>query len=366
MKKLLIYLLIFTFIFCGCGKVSEETAPSTEPVTEVTTEATTEPTTEPTTAPTEPPVYYHPLNGEELDAPFTGRIIASIVSNTVDAIPHVGVNQADILFEVYASYGVARCLAFYSDVSDVEAMGSIRSTRLVFNDLVQHYDAILFHAGGYSTVMQDAADRGIEHHNLDSLYRRTDPLAAATAYRTDRRYSPHNLYGYGPGILEYIAGNDIPNQQPEDKTYNLHFIEDGTPADGEPATRIHFWFGPKSKDTTMHYDPELGKYIWEQYWGKIMCDEVTGEVESFENLLILKAITGSINVFQTVDFVSGGEGWFACNGKIIPILWGCESETSPLYFTTLDGQPLNLGVGNTYIGIIDHKNELTYDTGDAA
>lgn len=367
MKKILLLLLVLSLLLCGCGSRAVETAPTTEAAaTEATTVPATEPTTEPTTVPTEPPVYYNPLNGEQLDAPYTGRIIASIVSNTSDAIPHAGVNEADILFEIYASYGVARCLALYSDVSDVEAMGSVRSTRLVFNDLVQHYDAILFHAGGYSTVMQDAADRGIEHHNLDSLYRRTDPLAAATAYRTDRRYSPHNLYGYGPGILEYIEGNEIPNQQPEDKSYNLNFVEDGTPVDGEPAAWIHFWFGPKSKDTTMHYDETLGKYIWEQYWGKIMHDEVTGEVESFENVLILKAVTGSIHVFQTVDFVAGGEGYFACNGRIIPILWGCDDENSPLWFTTLDGQPLNLGAGNTYIGVIDQKNELTYGAEEAA
>lgn len=360
MKKLLILFLVLSLLLGGCGNAPAETAPTTEvPTTEATTEPTAEPTTEPTTAPTEPPVYYNPLTGEQIDAPYTGRLIASIVSNTHDAIPHAGVTQADIFFEIYASYGVVRCLALYSDVSDVEAMGSVRSTRLVFNDLADHYDAVLIHAGGSPQVRQDVADLGIDNLNLDKLYRSlSDPIAAATGYRTPSRYSPHNLYGYGPGILEYLKANDYRVTQPEDKDYRLNFVEDGTPENGEAAAELNFWFGKMTKDTTLIYDEELGKYIWEQYWGTIMRDEVTDEVEAFRNVLVLRANTSASNIYQIVDFVSGGEGYFACGGKYIPILWGCDDEHSPLWFTTLDGEPLNLGVGNTYIGILDHKNGL--------
>lgn len=358
MKKLFSLLLAVCLLLAGCGTREQETVPTTEVPTQVT-EATTEPTTEPATAPTEPPVYYNPLNGEQLDEPYTGRIIASIVANTNDAIPHAGVTQADILFEVYASYGVVRCLAMYSDVSDVEAMGSVRSTRLVFNDLTEHYDAILFHAAGSPQVLQDVHDRGITNFNLDALYRSlNDPVSAATGYRTPTRYSPHNLYGYGPGILEYLKENEIRMTQPEDKSYNFQFAEDGTPANGDPAMELNFWFGQFTKDTTMFYDETLGKYVWEQYWGTIMKDEVTDEVEAFENLLIIRADTKASDIYRVVDFVSGGEGIFACGGKYIPILWGCEDEQSPLWFTTTDGEPLTLGVGNTYIGILDHKNGL--------
>lgn len=363
MKKILILLLTLSLLLGACGNKAPETVPTTEaPTTEATTEPTTEPATEPTTAPTEPPVYYNPLNGEQLDAPYTGRILAHIVSNTGDAIPHVGVTQADILFEVYASQGVVRCLALHSDASDVEAMGSIRSTRLVFNDLTQHYDSILVHAGGSGLVMQDAEALGIDDLNLDQLYRSTtDPLSAATGYRTPSRFSPHNLYGNGPGLLAYAEANGISTEQPADKTYNLNFMEDGTPENGESALELHAWFGKMTKDTTMVYDEELGKYVWVQYWGKVMRDEITDEVEAFENVLFLRATTGSVNIYQTVDFVAGGTGYFACNGKYIPILWGCDDEFSPLWFTTSDGEPLQLGVGNTYIGVLDQKNEITID-----
>ena len=365
MKKLFSLLLVLSLLLCGCGKASApETVPATEvPVTEApTTEPATEPTTEPTTVPTtEPPVFYHPLNGKQLDAPYTGRIVANTVANTSDDIPHVGVPQADILFEVYASYGVVRCLALYSDISEVEAMGSIRSSRPVFNDLAQHYDALLIHGGGSSAVMWEADNMGIDHLNVDSLYRYPQDPHQLTAYRTPNRVSPYNLYANGPGILKYAEFAGIDMTRPEDTTYGLNFAEDGTP-NGESALEIHTWFGQYTKDTTMTYDETLGKYVWTQYWGQTMKDEITDEVEAFTNVLILRAAnTGSSGVYQTVDFVTGGHGWFACGGKFIPVLWNCADDTSPIRLTTHEGEEVYLGAGNTYIGVIDMKNEVKID-----
>ena len=366
MKKIFSLVLVLSLLLCGCGKTPEETVPATEaPTTEATAEPTTEPTTEPTEPPTEatePPVFYNPLTGEEMDAPFTGRIFMNTVANTADDIPHVGVTQADILIEVYASYGVVRCLSLYTDISDVEAMGSIRSTRMVFNDLAKHYDAILVHAGGSGHVITEADTLGIDHLNVDQLYRSmTDPLAAATAYRTPTRVTPYNLYANGPGLLAYAEAAGIEMTRPEDRTYGLTFTEDGTPA-GEPALELHAWFGAYTKDTTMVYDETTGKYVWVQYWGKTMKDEITDQVESFENVLFLRAdVTGSYYVYQTVDFVTGGKGWFACNGKFIPVLWSCADETSPIRITTLEGEDVPLGVGNTYIGVLQSSNEMKID-----
>ena len=88
MKKTLALTLVLALLLCGCGAKATEatTAPAAEP-TVVETTAATEPTTEPTTVPTEPKVYFNPLNGQILDAPFTGRIFANTVSNMQENLP---------------------------------------------------------------------------------------------------------------------------------------------------------------------------------------------------------------------------------------------------------------------------------------
>ena len=169
------------------------------------------------------------------------------------------------------------------------------------------------------------------------------------------------MYANGPGLLAYTEQAGIRLTCPEDTSYGLIFTEDGTPA-GEPALEINAWFGKFTKDTTLVYDETQSKYVWNQYWGKTMKDEITDEVEAFKNVLILRATnTASNGIYQMVDFVTGGSGWFACNGKFIPILWSCADETSPIRITTVDGEPVALSVGNTYMGIIQMHNEVKID-----
>ena len=360
MKKILASVLVLALLLSGCaGAPAETTAPET------TAAPTTEPTTEPTTVPTEPPVVYrNPLNGEILEEPFTDRIVAVSITNTQDAIPHIGVNDCDLFFEAYVSNGVIRCLAMYTDISDMEAIGSIRSTRLLFNQLAFHYDAVLVHGGGFSQVLVDAKGKGLDHFNVDSLYRQGDPFAKAVAYRDKiyNRYAPNNLFGYGPGILAYLENNEIRMTQPEDKDYGLLFREDATPENGEIAEEITITFGDNLKTSTMIYDEALGKYVYNQY-GQVMTDQATGEVEAFNNVIIMRADLYTNYIYQEANFQCGGNGYYACGGKLIPITWECvdpEAVVSPFCFKTEDGQRLEINEGNSYIAIINYWNEVQW------
>ena len=80
MKRMIALFLMAALLLCGCApkeQPQESTeAPTAAPAATEVTEIP-ETTAEPTTEPTEPKVYYDPLNGEILDAPFDGRIYAT-------------------------------------------------------------------------------------------------------------------------------------------------------------------------------------------------------------------------------------------------------------------------------------------------
>ncbi len=350
MKRIFAWLLVLTMLLSGCG--SQEAAPETTETVPETTAAT-----EPTTVPTEPPVYRNPLNGEILEEPYTGRIFAHTITNTQDALPHVNAVKADILLEAYVSRGVVRCLGLYTNIGEVEAIGGTRSTRLLFNKVAQLYDAVLIHGGGFGMVLEDADNRDLDHFNVDSLYRQADPLAKQVAYRDKeyRRYAPNDLFGYGPGIVEYVEAQGVRTTQPADKEYYLNFVEDATPADGEIADEITIWYGKKTKNTVMKYNPSTRKYEYNQY-GKLMTDQITGEVEAFNNVLILKAAFYENYIYTAANFHVGGTGYYACGGKLIPIVWECTGK-DPIRCMTEDGEPLNVNVGNTYLSIIGWPTE---------
>lgn len=352
MKKVIALMLTLTLLLCGCGAKSEPAvteAPAAVP--ETTAAPTAEPTTEPTTVPTtEPaPVYVNPLNGEILDAPFTGRIFANTVSNLADNIPHVGVVKADMLIECYVNMdSVVRCLALFTDIDSADAIGSTRSTRPMFNAIAQHYDLILSHAGGSDQALKDAKDRGVENFNIDAWA----VASTGASYRDKERKGAYEntLYGIGSGIKAYAEAQGYPMTLERD--YGFSFTDDGTPAEGVEAKDISITLTYKKakKETRMVYDESTGKYAFNQY-GQVMTDLKTEEVEAFRNVIVMYADITTTGIYHIADFSAGGTGYFACGGKLIPITWSCAGDKEPFRFFTESGEPLELGRGNTYMAI---------------
>lgn len=352
MKRLIALMLMLTLLLCGCGAKGEPAvteAPAAVPETTAapTAEPTTEPTTVPTTEPT--PVYVNPLNGEILDAPFTGRIFANTVSNLADNIPHVGVVKADMLIECYVNMdSVVRCLALFTDIDSVDAIGSTRSTRPMFNAIAQHYDLILSHAGGSDQALKDAKDRGVENFNIDAWA----VASTGASYRDKERKGAYEntLYGIGSGIKAYAEAQGYPMTLERD--YGFSFTDDGTPAEGVEAKDISITLTYKKakKETRMVYDESTGKYAFNQY-GQVMTDLKTEEVEAFRNVIVMYADITTTGIYHIADFSAGGTGYFACGGKLIPITWSCAGDKEPFRFFTESGEPLELGRGNTYMAI---------------
>ena len=364
MKKLIALLLIASLILCGCGASTPAATEATTAPTEAPATEATEAPTETTEAPTEPPVVYrNPLNGEVLDEPYTGRIFAVTISNIRDALPHYGTMEADILMEMWVNGSIIRDLALYTDVSKAEAIGSVRSDRLMFNQIVKMYDAVLADAAGSDQVLNDAKNTGVNRMTIDTgdatdyAYRAKDRVFT---FKPESKYE-HTLFAKGAGLLDFAQKKGFSVTQPADKDYNLHFTEDGTP-DGETANSVNvtFTYRNNKKDTTMVYDESLGKYVYNQY-GKVMVVGDTEDPECFTNVIIMLADITRGDVYYTANFTGGGTGYYANGGKIIPITWGCDGEESPFWFKTVDGADLELGVGNTYMAIAPQDSPVTYE-----
>ena len=375
MKKMTALVLAMALLLCGCGgKEPEKTttpatvAPATEaPATEApaventeapATEAPAE-TTEPTTE--APIVYRNPLTGEIVDEPFTNRIFAVSINNLEDALPHKGVYQADMFLEMFVNHSIIRGLALYTDIASVESIGSVRSTRPIFTDIAGHYDCFVAHAGGSDEALRDQRNSGIDNMNIDT--QKESDYSYRDQDRVGKYSFEHTLFAKGSGLLEAVEAKGIRTQQDPDKSYGLNFTEDGTPAGGETANSVTVSFNYRGsfKDTVMIYDETLGGYVYNQY-GMEMRDDETGDKEVFENVII---VVGKDKLdgmgYHIFDFLAGGEGFFACGGKLIPITWECAGEHEPLTFYTMDGEPLYIGVGSTYMGLAATGSKIIWE-----
>ena len=364
MKKIICLLLTLSLLLCGCGGASTPAATQASTAATETTEApaTEAPTTEePTTEPA--PVYTNPLNGKTLDEPFTGRVYAVSISNIRGALPHYGTMNADILMEMWVNGSIVRDLALFTDPSQSEAIGSVRSVRLMFNEIVKHYDAVLFDAGGSEQVLNNAKKTGVDRFNID-----TQKDSGYSFRNTDRAYVfpnesgwEHCLFARGDQLETLAQEKGFRTTQPADKDYNLRFRENGTPADGENAETVSvtFTYGGNRKDTSMVYDSSLGKYVYNQYdQAKVLGD--TQHPETITKVIVLLADISTDGIYYTANFEAGGQGYYANGGKIIPITWGADDAESPFWFKTMDGEPLELGVGNTYMAIAPVNSPVSY------
>ena len=377
-KKILLLLmaalLVTVLVFAGC--VAEDVTPTTEPSTEAptmepTTEVptteppTTEPPTEPPTeAPTEPPIT-NPLTGEAMEAPLENRFVAVTINNVTPALPHVGVNEADLYFEMFVNDYATRGLALYSHIEDVPQIGSVRSMRYNFTDIGVAYDAIVCHSGGSDSVLSDARNSGAAHINIGTSGRTS--YAFRDSGRSSAGYAwEHTLFVDGTGIYGKASSSGYRTAMKEDKDFGLQFSAEGSALSGEDASTVSITFNHRgyTKNSTFDYDAASGKYLFSQY-GMQMKDGATGQRESFRNIIVIVTYvsnkSASGNTYHVAELEGSGSGYFACGGKIVPITWSRSGPYDTFSFTHSDGTPVELGVGNSYIAIAPTASTISWE-----
>ena len=360
MKKIFVLLLAVCLLLCACGGEAEPAETTTQPV-----ETTTEATTEATTVATEPPMLYrNPLNGEPMAEPYTGRIVAVVINNLKGALPHYGVAEADIFYEIEVEGDITRCLMIYSDLEGVGSIGPVRSTRTYFNNVALSYDAPLVHCGGSVRGRNGYADKNSgkipdwEHLNEQSY--------GSYFFRDMNRYNnqgyawEHCLFTNGENLLKAMEDRGFATDAQQD--FGLQFADD-VKLDGFIAGTVTVKFR-NGKTTKFTYDEATGLYKTEQY-GDTYIDANTGDQVCFKNLLVIttdQSFRKDDEYSRAYYELEGeGEGYMAVGGEIVKIKWSRADWDSPFVYTLEDGTPITLEVGTTYVGVIcDEKGVVDY------
>lgn len=365
MKKWISILLSLAMLLSlmACAKTESEPQPTVEPEPVSEPEETEpEPEAEPESEVEETPSIdwtgINPLTGEptQEEDTYKRRPVMVMLNNLKQALPQSGNGQADVIYEILEEGGITRMLAVYQDITQVEGnLGSIRSTRPYYVYLVAGLDGFLVHAGG-----SGAAYNAIESLYIDDLDALSGP-AASLFWRDKNRLNSgyateHTMYITASDIADYLKEMPIRTRHTDEwaNSVDRTFVEDATPADGSAANVITVPFSGY-KTGEFKYDPDTGKYLVSEF-GSAYMDEAQGKQVSVKNVLIVMTevsrIEGDTKGRINVAMEGSGIGYFACGGKYIPINWSRETETSPYVFTTMDGEPLVLGIGNSYVNIV--------------
>ena len=374
MKRIFMVLLALSLLFalCACG-AETPTKPSTEATEAPTADVPTTQVTEVTTEATEPVVLYrNPLNGEPMETPYEGRPIAIVINNQIDAQPQYGISEADIIYELETEGDITRNMAIFSDLSDVGTIGPVRSARVFFNNIALSFDAPLVHCGGSEFALKGHVDE--TGTKIDNWQHINEMYEGSYFFRDYERYNSgysweHTLFTSGEQMMKVLEAKDYTKhtaafleQQTSELNYGLQFADE-IDLNGETANKVTAVF-LLGKTTSFTLDPETGLYKASQY-KKDHMDAGAGKCMAYRNVLVLyttkwgKADSSYVRSFY--DLMGEGSGYFACDGKIVPILWHRDDYRSNFTYTLEDGTPLTLGVGSTYIGISAAKTYVKYE-----
>ncbi len=310
------------------------------------------------------PKLINPLTGLEASYDVSkSRPLGVMLNNIWDALPQVGIGDADIIFECVAEGGITRLFALFSEYNNLDVIGSVRSSRPYYIDFAQTFDAIYCHAGGSEDAYANIANRGI--NNIDGV--RGDPLGVY--YRDEARMQTmaieHTLMTTGAGLIRTIEYCNYRTDLRDGFEYPFTFAKWGEKAElkGSESKAIHL---PISSYQTVDYkyDEETDTYLRFQYDGTPHIDGKDEKQLAFTNVIVLFCNTYPYDNYgrMKVETVGDGDGYLASGGEYIAIKWHRDNEDGNAIFTRADnGEVITLNRGKTFINVCALETQANVD-----
>ena len=334
----------------------DTSAPDTAGELDTSAPDTTEPDTTPEPEiPEEPPIT-HPLTGLVAETDLsTKRPIAVMINNLRASTPQEGIQHADVIYECLVEGGITRLMMISLDYGNLPEFGSIRSARDYYLNFAADYDAVFVHGGGSPFAYESIKDRKIQNLDGVNMWDVEDTYFYRSKERMKKMSYEHCLMTTGELIEAAIKYKKYRTELTEGFDYPLDFVApDETVTYADIAEHIHIPFSI-SQVTDFEYDKETGEYLRYQFNGEKHVIGATGEQLSFKNVMILfcktGAITGDPKYRIDVDTVGEGSGYYAVNGTYTKIRWVKESDESPIHFYNMDGEPLLMNPGKTFVSV---------------
>lgn len=308
-------------------------------------------------------MYRSELTNEWIDEIYKDqRPVAIMVDNEKTALPHFGVNSADIVYEMMNSTAngrITRLMCLKKDWQNITQFGSIRSARPTNFILAGEWNAILIHDGG-PFYINDYVARDYSN-NLSGGFARFNNGKATefTEYVTYDDYTNTQKGKTYSGLKKRLENSKISTTYNEYYTGpHFQFSDTDFTLDGETGVvnvkEVEFPF--YHNGTRLFYNEETKMYEYYEY-GDFHTDPLDGDkVTSFKNVIIqgdpyYQYDKNGYMIYYIVG--SSTQGWYLTNGKAIPINWSKEDETANTIFTKAsDGTEITLNTGKTYIAIV--------------
>jgi hypothetical protein len=289
----------------------------------------------------------------------TSRPFVVMLDNHPKAYPQTGLNQAPLVFEALAEFGITRYMAvFVPGISpELGTIGPVRSARSYFVEYAKGLRGVYTHAGGSPEALT-MAQTSIEILNMDALRR------DATAYfrRAKDRVAPHNLYTSTADLAAFAKSKG--GQTPDLREIGF-LIKPEAPLAQRPASqRLSYYFIYKEAFVAWAYDRASNSYLYFRQ-RRPHVDAATGKQLSFKNVVILEVperpIPGDAKGRIEQDVIGEGAARIFMDGKVVEATWRKGAGFAQLQLYGPDGAEIALNGGPTWVAAIPSLKNLTIE-----
>ena len=303
-------------------------------------------------------------SGEEpqVEEPYLGpnifsgdaRPIAVMIDNEKPAwVNHGGLNYAYMLYEFIIEGGETRIMAFFKNVNP-DYIGPVRSARHYFLDYAMEHDAVFVHFGWSPKAQSDIKTLGINNINgiFDTFYWRVPPKS-----------SYHNAITNMEKIKEMMVTKKY--RDTSDKECIIHYNQhDEELESGESANNIMVKYS-NLQNTSYEYDEERKIYL-RSMRGIPHNDSQTGEQFYAKNIVMIYVKDlllddpedkGRRELYN----IGKGNGYYATNGKIIPITWEKIMRGGRTVYKDLYDNEISFNDGITWVQIVPITGSITFN-----
>lgn len=299
-------------------------------------------------------MYRSELTNEWIDESLKDqRPVAIMVDNESIALPHYGLTEADVVYELMnstANNRVTRLMAVVKDWGAIEQFGSIRSTRQTNIMLAAEWNAVLCHDGGPFYIDEWIARNysanfsgGFTRVRNGKAYEFTEYVCAGDLeerFSNSRYTTEYNDYYPGPHYLFSNTELDLSDQ-----------------TDSFACTEVDLGAVFPHNESKLVYNEETGTYDYYEYGEAHLDPQHDNAPLTFKNLLLQDTTFAQLDsngylIYNAID-TSERSAYYITNGRAIEVVWVKESETAPtIYLDKQTGEQIEINTGKTYVALV--------------
>ena len=283
------------------------------------------------------------------------RPIAVMVDHDNRALPHFGLTQADVVYELMnstANKEITRFMCLVKDWGAIEQFGSVRSLRPTNILLANEWNAIICHDGGPFYINDYLALPASD--NISGYFGRVDNgkprefteyiLTGEVQKYADRLGIQTTYTEHYEGAHYQFASEANPVVLGEHKDYAQF---------AKSATFIDLPF--PNNQSELKYNAEDGLYYYSEHGGPHLDAQNGNKQLAFKNVIIQRVSYNQLDENGYLIFNCIGEGQeaiYITNGERINVTWSKLGDTNPTRYYDGLGNEIKINTGKTYVAFV--------------